>query len=521
MTRRLSLTLLAVAALSPGCGADAKREPVVRSEPPSGAPNIVVLMTDDQPAATYPAAMPNAGLLASDGIEFEQSFASYPLCCPSRATFFTGQLAHNNGVLGNKPDEDGGGYENLTDPEDVLPAWLRSGGYETVHVGKFLNSYDREGPPPGWDRFWGFTEEQGNYFNYELQGPKAQVTSYGGRSGDYATSVITKLAEREIESLDEDEPLFLSVGYSAPHTGSGRADDAGSPCGEAAVGKSAAQPAPRDLSLVRDRRERNPSFNERDVSDKPAFIRKRGLLSATDVAQIARRKACANAALAEVDRGVRRLLEALRRKGALEDTVVVFTSDNGLFFGEHRILGDKNRPYEEAIRVPLAIRAPGFGRGTVQDPVMNADLAPTLLDLAGVEAETRPQDGRSLLPLMQGERWPDRLIPIEGRSPGTAVRSGGFRVRSYQGVRSSRYLFVNHYEEAVEDVADGLDVEPGAGEVVDSELYDMDRDPHQLRNVADDPRYAATRRELEDALDELADCAGEECFLERSIGPPG
>ncbi len=523
--RHLRVAAVAAALALTGCAGESDRAEVPRTSPPRNAPNIVVVMTDDQAVSSFPSAMPEAGLLARDGIEFTQSFASYPLCCPSRATFFTGQLAHNNGVLGNKPDEDGGGYENLADPERVLPAWLRSGGYETTHIGKFVHGYEGEGPPPGWDRFWGFTDEQGNYFNYGLRGPGAQVTEYGERNQDYATSVITRLAEREIEGLGKGRPLFLSIGYSAPHTGSGRAMDADSPCAESAVGKSAAQPAPLDLKRVNIQPlEAIPSLNERDVSDKPTQIQKRARLGAAELDQIALRKACSVAALAEVDRGVGRIVDSLRERGVLENTVIVFTSDNGLFYGEHRIPGDKNRPYEEAIRVPLVIRAPGFGRGTVVDPVMNADLAPTLIELAGVGApgdgEARTQDGRSLVPLMQGEVWSERVIPIEGRSPGTASRTGGFQVRSYEGVRSSRYLFVNYYEEGVESVDAGLDVEPGTGEVIDSELYDLERDPHQITNLIGDPRYADAKRDLEEALGVLSDCSGESCFLEKSISSP-
>jgi N-acetylglucosamine-6-sulfatase len=500
-----------------GCGAEDRASDERPFDPRS--PNLLVVMTDDQTAESFPRAMPRTRrLLVARGTSFTRSFATYPLCCPSRATFFTGQLAHNNGVLGNKADEDGGGYANLEEPDRVLPVWLREGGYATAHVGKFVHGYDGDGPPPGWDLFWGFEDEQGNYFDYALRGPGAGTTQYGDTARDYATSVITRIAERQVRKLaPEPRPFFLSIGYSAPHTGEGRAKDAAGPCGER-VGKGVAQPAPRDLDSVDSvpAGARPPSFNEANVSDKPESIRKRAPLRAGEIRQIELRRACADAALAEVDRGMAQLLAAVREAGELRRTIVLFTSDNGLFFGEHRIPGDKNRPYEEAIRVPLVVAGPGIERQVTDTPAANVDLAPTLLDLAGVrpdEDSTRTPDGVSLAPVLRGGAGLDRrAIPIAGRSPGTRTRAGGFVVRSYQGVRTPRYLFVRYFEEQVASVADGLDVPPGAGEVVATELYDLKRDPFELENLHGLGPDGLERR-LRRIAGPLAGCEGRECVV--------
>jgi N-acetylglucosamine-6-sulfatase len=183
-----------------------------------------------------------------------------------------------------------------------------------------------------------------------------------------------------------------------------------------------------------------------------------------------------------VDRLIKRVVRELRRTGELDDTVVLFTSDNGFLRGQHRLDSGKANPYEEAIRVPLLVRGPGFPQGIEDDRLVgNVDLAPTILDVAGVEVD-RAIDGRSILPF---EHIDDRtgavLLEVYERSHGRFV-----------GVRTHRYVYAEY---------DGRDVE----------LYDLERDPQQLESVHKNPRYAEVRARLSDLLSRLRKCAGEEC----------
>ena len=186
--------------------------------------------------------------------------------------------------------------------------------------------------------------------------------------------------------------------------------------------------------------------------------------------------------LLAVDDGVGRIVDELEELGELEDTLVVFTSDNGFFFGEHRIKSGKVRAFEPSIRVPLVMSGPGVGAGeTITEPVSNADLAPTILEAAGLES--RPEfDGVSLLPLAGGSGAPPRDLLVESRY--------------FSGIRTADWILVDH----LGGVARGL-----------PELYDLRNDPGQLENLAGRPEYAAVQRRLERRLEDLRDCAGEEC----------
>jgi arylsulfatase A-like enzyme len=214
----------------------------------------------------------------------------------------------------------------------------------------------------------------------------------------------------------------------------------------------------------------------------------------------------------------------LRRAGRLESTTIVFTADQGVLAGEHRLRG-KNLPYEEAIRVPLVIRSPGLAAGAVNaDPVVNADLAPTILDLAGVgvpDQLARVIDGVSLRGAMQGdESLTRRAVLLEGRKEGVRARRG-LRVRSYVGVRTARYTYVEHRRARVASRAEGIDLEIGAGRTTDIELYDLRRDPYQLVSRHSEAAYAAARRELAGLVDRLEHCAGADCAVTTTVPRPG
>ncbi len=532
------MALLVCAALVAGCdesspGPDRGRrlelhEP--RGTPPTGAPNVVLIVTDDQTYGEMSALDRTRRLLGRGGATFSRAFASFPLCCPSRTTMLTGQYAHNHGAIGNHPADDGGGYVNLRRPRRTLAAWLWTGGYETAHFGKWANSPGHPTPPPGWD-VWDHTFDKTTaYYDYRLGPRRATSRRYGYERADYNTDVVSDRAVGYIgRARHSARPFFLSVAYLAPHDGSGRDDEAGRRCGGVGADgeptKGEAQPPARYADAFRHAPlPQPPSFEEADVTDKPGFIGLPLPANAARIALITRRYRCELASLLAVDDGVAAIVDALRRAGELSDTAIVFTSDNGAFHGEHRISGGKNLPYEAAIHVPLLIRAPGLQAGRrIASPVVNADLAPTILALTGVEPPAsleRPLDGRSLVPLMEGrDRDRDRPILIEGRQS-TVEGGGGYRVRSYQGVRTRRYLYVEHFLSRVGSPEEGAAVQIGGGERVARELYDLGRDPYELRSRAGAPGYRETMAVLRSTLEQLRGCAGRECRPQIAIPRP-
>ena len=444
-------------------------------------PNVIVVMTDDQTVAQTRVMRIVGRDIRDEGTSFTRAFASYPLCCPSRATFLTGQHSHNHGVLGNGTPI--GGFDDL-DEEDTLGVWLQQAGYRTIHVGKFLNGYGLENPnyvPPGWDRWAGAIDDTANaQFNYELN-ENGTVVAYGSSPADYKSDVYTRLAVEEIEAaapLAPAQPFFMFVGYTAPHLPANPAPRH--------RGRFAGLPVPRPAS-----------FNERNVSDKPRDIRRRNRFSARKVRRIAANHRNQLRSLLAVDEGVGQIVDALEANSLLATTYVVFTSDNGFFTGEHRLVKGKFLPYEPSLRVPLIVRGPGFAGGTrSEELVSNVDLAPTILDWAEGSASV-PVDGRSLAPfLADPARRSRRPIFIEANT--RDVNSPGI---PYTGIRTQRWKIVRYR----------------SGEI---ELYDLRRDPHELRSLHRSRRFTRTKRFLLRATARYAECVGAECRA--PLGPvPG
>jgi arylsulfatase A-like enzyme len=259
----------------------------------------------------------------------------------------------------------------------------------------------------------------------------------------------------------------------------------------------------------------SPAFNEADVSDKPRFVRLRSRLTAAEIANLRRVNGCRLASLQAVDRGVEHIFDALRQEGALSNTAVFYTSDNGYLLGQHREVG-KIVPYEDSLHVPLAIRVPARFRGpggvpqTLGSTVGNVDIAPTILDLAGAQpcppaGACRVLDGRSLLPAIQtgGGDWPQhRALPLELDGPSVEPNTPC----AYQGLRTSSQVYVEYREV----------VPPGSGPGVcepDNEVehYNLSTDPFELGNIF--PAPAATPEALQEQqlaarVARLSDCAG-------------
>ncbi|MGH3738590.1 MAG: sulfatase family protein [Micromonosporaceae bacterium] len=447
-------------------------------------PNVVMIMTDDQPAK-YLSVMPNTRrLLGEQGTTFSDMTVTYSLCCPSRATYLTGQTAHNHGVLDNKLPA--GGYEKLRGG-NTLPVWLTNSGYHTAHVGKYLNGYGKDNPtevPPGWGE-WHALVGGSTYEMYGYQiNHNGNLRRYGQWDVEdpqfYQTDVLRKISLDYVgRRAPADKPFFLSVAPLASHVETQRVRDK--------YDFRTPRPAPRHKFAFRDTPLPKPdSFNEPDVSDKPAHIRNLSRFDDADLHKMTRRYRAQLESLLAVDEMVGAIVNKLRDTGELANTVIMFTSDNGYLTGHHRIREGKIHPYEPSLRVPLLVRGPGFPAGrTIGQSVTNLDWAPTILDLANTPPGLT-QDGRSLLQLLanptSGER---RHLLIETGPKGTQ--------RWYRGVRTPRYTYVKH----------------STGEL---ELYDRQEDPQQLRSRHNDPAYQPVRDRLAQRLRELHDCSGRACW---------
>ncbi len=457
-------------------------------------PNIVIVESDDQAKSTMsPETMPNIySKLAPRATSFSDYIVTTPLCCPSRSANLTGQYGHNNGVLRNF-------YPDLKQKQNVLPAWLQRAGYNTAHVGKFLNSYEQGdlGPTavaPGWD-LW-FTElEKRRYYNWKAS-LNGKVRHYGTDDEDHVTTVTSDYATRWTKRLVKKKaPFYMQVDYYAPHTSTGR----DTRCASGPVPE--AQDEHRfDLAAL----PQPPSFNEQDVSDKPENIKGRDPLDQDTQDAIARRYRCTLEAVYGVDRGFGRIFDEIKRKGELNQTVFIFTSDNGFFYGEHRISKGKPDPYEENISMPLMVSVPPHYRNRatlVPDsgaPVANIDLAPTMLDLAGTtpcrsKRVCRTMDGRSMMPIIEGTGdFPDpRAIEIE------------LADCQYRGVHFDHQDYIEY--------SSGNPYNDEVCNRTDTEYYDLATDPYQLENgFPARPGSAAADAidRLEGLTERLGDCSG-------------
>ena len=483
------------------------------------APNFLFVLVDDQATNSFHRRfMPQTfHWIVDPGTEFTSALAAPPLCCPDRAGLLTGQYPHNDGVWSNHP-----GYGSLTEKPNTLPSWLRRAGYRTGYFGKFLNHYPElrgAAPAPGFDRWVAYMEESSTYYDYWLS-VDGQPRFYGHDRSAYSTDVLTRYARAFIrDQVGSTRPFFAWVAYSAPH---GNQLTSG-PC----TGQSPVPPDAATLHRFADENLPRPSgFNEADVSDKPRKIARLPPLDSEAINELTRRWRCTLAAMSVVDRGVGRLMGELQDDGMLGNTIVMYLSDNGSFFGEHRLRGGKGLVYEPALRVPFAVYVPPAFRDRAQPPVSgavvsNQDVAPTMLDYAkrfggpaspcNPPGDCRRMDGRSLVSLLGGPgSWRvgrGALVEIDARrtSPSRAAERRRIDPEcncAYEAIRTHRYI----YSESL------------TGE---RELYDLVRDPHQLVNRIDSRRYAGPRRKLAVRLASLERCSGQRGRDPRArAGPP-
>lgn len=475
--------MVIVAGLLTACtgGPDAEPDP---SRPPATAgvtiadqPNVVLITSDDQTALELKWMPQTRALLGDAGLTFANMIAPHPNCCPARAQILTGQYAQNNGVRTNSPPW--GGHEGF-DPSTALPVWLQEAGYRTGFIGKYMHGYDdTDGIEPGWDEWKPIVGTLSDYRSF-LQFDNGQLVQFGEDA--YHTDVVAQQSADLIGDFSStSRPFFLWSSFIAPHgtcQNNAEADCSGPPPAADRHAGALADVALPSLTSA--------SFDEADVDDKPKEVQDAPPVdpAAQQVLFTQRLRA-----LAALDEAVAGIVAALDAAGTLDDTVVLFTSDNGYLFGEHRLVG-KNVPYEESIRVPLVMRGPQLPAGERRrQTVAMPDLAPTIAELADADPMV-DVDGRSILRYAVEDRGQrDRGLLLQagsrGRDEDTAWRWRGVRTRRYTLVRWQGPRFV--------------------------ELYDRARDRGQLVNVALQPAYRRVRRMLATYLDTLEDCADPTC----------
>jgi N-acetylglucosamine-6-sulfatase len=448
-------------------------------------PNIVLILTDDEDVGIH-AFMPKTEALIEDqGTTFVNFFVTYPWCCPSRATILRGQYAHNTGVLGNEPPW--GGFEKFHElglGESTIATWLQAGGYHTAMVGKYLNRYvpEKDGVPPGWSEWYVGGNAHPSY-DYTLN-ENGRIVAYGDRPEDYLNDVLTGKAVQVIRKASAaDRPFFVYVLPYTPH--------------------SPSVAAPRHQGMFADAElPRTPAFDEVDISDKPAFIRSLPPVDEERFALLEDEYRRRLRSLQAIDDMVESIVNALEAEQVLDDTYVIYSSDNGFHLGEHRLPAGKDFPYEEDIRVPMIARGPGVPAGERIDAMaLNIDLAPTLAEIAGI---TPPAivDGRSLLPLFADPAHPwRRSFLVERRQ----FEAQYLKLDVLQGMMVDELDRSAHFDAIRTD--DWTYVEYRTGE---RELYDLAADPYQLANLAGeaDPALVAA---LSERLAALATCAAAEC----------
>jgi N-acetylglucosamine-6-sulfatase len=502
----LTLVVLAAGALA-ASSVPGGPDPARAAAPPR--PNIVLIQADDQAANQFShKVMPNAEhLLVSGGTSFTNYIATTAQCCPSRASLLTGQYAHNDGVTSNTV-----GYAGLQDNDNVLPVWLQQAGYYTMHVGKFMNGYEAvTNPPslpaPGWNQWYVPSEKNNAYYNYAYY-VNGKVLQHGASAGDNVTHVLNRDAVRLIQTYaPKARPFYLQLDERAPHIS--QTHDPFGNCGRSAQPEQRDEHAFRKAGLPQP-----PSFNEADMTDKPAYLTSAPKIGPTERHVVKKHWQCALDALQGVDRGVKKVYDAVEQAGELNRTIFVYISDNGQFYGQHRLLSGKVIPYDEALRLPLVIKAPQryFGVRPLRKigrPVGNIDLAPTILDFAHAQpcppqGQCRTMDGRSLLPLLsRSGGWPPNRGLLTEYEAASAAK---YATCEFAGIRTRNTIYIEHYQV----------VDPATGQCVNTderERYDLPGDPFELNNLCFGGLAAncpadSKQIDLETRLQQLRDCAG-------------
>jgi arylsulfatase A-like enzyme len=483
---RAGLVLLVVAVLAGCSGSGAETTTTKPSDDtvPIGTlakrPNIVFVLTDDLSGNLVPY-MPNVRAMMRRGATFTNYYVTDSLCCPSRASIFTGLYPHSTGVVTNS-NPDGGlwNFNRLGNPDRTFAVALQEQGYKTALMGKYLNGYEPELPPAkGWND-WAVAGNGGyGAYTYKLN-VNGRIHRHGDRRRDYLTEVLSRYAKtyvtRAASADATHQPFLLEIATFAPH--------------------SPFVAAPRDQGrFAHLRAPRSPAFDYGDRAGRPRWLDHQPLTRGA-VALMDRWFRKRVRAVQAIDRMVGGLQRRIRARGLASDTYFVFSSDNGFHMGEHRLRPGKMTAFDTDIRVPLVIAGPGIRPGMRIDALAeNIDLAPTFEELAG-QTPSPEVEGRSLVPLLRGHTPPDwrRAVLVEHLGPDRDPSDPDFprpksgNPPSYKAMRSRNALYVEYTDGA-------------------REYYDTTLDPFQLRNAytALSPEY---RRTLHRQLKALSQCSG-------------
>ncbi len=445
-------------------------------------PNVIVIVVDDLRwdelgIAGHPyLETPNIDRLAREGAWLTNAFHAVPLCSPNRASILTGQYPSRHGIIDNVA------RNRMSHRLETFPQALQRAGYETGFLGKWHMGNDPT-PRPGFD-YWSAIPGQGRSIDPELY-EDGRIHTVEGYITDVLTDRAVKFIERE---RDREQPFFLYIGHKAIHPDAVQLDDGSvDPSGERGY-----VPAPRHLGRYEEMvfpRRPNVASSPEELTDKPALRRALerkysdemiemfgSILDLGTSEETIRRRA---EMLLAVDESMGRIVDALDAKGILDETFIIFTSDNGYFYGEHSLSVERRMPYEESIRTPFIIRYPALvnAGSQIDELVVSVDIAPTVLDVAGAPIGDHIQ-GRSLVPLLRGtaEDWRQSVFiefyTYENPFPWLLDMD-------YRAIRTSRYKYIHWMQYPDEN-----------------ELYDLEQDPYEMRNLIDDPRIAGVVSDL-------------------------
>ncbi len=514
---RAAAVVLAIAGLA-GPAAALATDDGLAAEAATTRPNVVVVLADDLDSHSL-TRMVGLGLMPQlkswvmdPGTQFTSSFVTTSWCCPSRATLFTGQYSHNHKVFTNSRPL--GGVHRFDDSSS-LATWLQQGGYRTGLVGKYLNNYGADNDattpvddvgyvPPGWNDWQGLMDQAADglrafrMYGYTIN-DNGTLVKHGTAPADYQTDVLARRARQfidEAEAINDARPFFLLVAPTAPHLEEPAPVQSG--CSDTAWDHSI-RPAPRHAGTLPGGVQvpRTANFNEPDVKDKPGWFQHVPALTTQDIGCLNRQYRDRLLSLRALDDLVGTLVDALQANGEWSRTVFVFTSDNGFFYGQHR-LTDKVLGYEESIRVPLYIRAPGYPAQSTARAALNNDLAPTVAEFAGITPRL-PVDGRSLLPLLRNPFEPDWRKRFLVEYLGTVETSRVPPRAPFSAVRTTNLSRATPPNQVYVEWRDGV------GSV---EFYDLATDRYQVASRHADPASASVRNMLSGWLGQLRNCGG-------------
>ncbi len=448
---------------------------LAQPNPQPSRPNIIFILVDDLRwdelgVTGHPfIKTPHIDRIGKEGAMFRNAFMTTPLCSPSRASFLTGQYAHTHGITDNV-DRSVASHELIT-----FPLLLQQAGYATAFIGKWHMGND-DSPRPGFDRWVSF-KGQGNYVNPEINEDGKDVNSQG-----YITDLLTGYAVEFIKRR-HDKPFLVYLAHKAIHPEVMQHNDGSVNLAEA----ERFIPAERHSKLfVGNKVPRRPSAMQTPIG-KPALQRK-----TSDLPPLGSKTATSDEvvldrlrSLMAIEEGVGAILKALQETNHLDNTVIVLASDNGYFYGEHGLSVERRLAYEESVRMPLLIRYPRLIKaGTARNELtLNIDVAPTLLELAGVSAQNKA-DGHSLVPLLKGvdSGWRKSFL-IEYYSDKVFPR---IQKMGYKAVRTQRWKYIHYVE------LDGMD-----------ELYDLKTDPYEMKNIINRRDAAKTLADMKRELEQL------------------